>query len=416
MGFSAPLNPYIFYLIFPVSLWLSSPFYGLRLGPISPFYLLLIPLILKARFMIPREQLVLFLLLIILPIYSYYIFNSYCYKSCDSFLGAIHPLVYSFLYYIRYLVAIYTLWIVVSKDILQVKQLVLLLNLVILIFFILSVVQLSLFNMGIVIGEVFEEGGIILGGKRFDVLFGEPNHVHSWLIPAYIVLNTIRRTPITKDPYFYAVLTVLIISFSTAWFLVISIYIIFKLSKTLSFSLTIPLIIAVLLFLFNYLVVDMADFKVIKELITINQRSVTILAGWEFFRNEVLFGYGVGMSPFFLPNSNIFAQYPVFNMSDLGRQNVMSTPLSIVFEFGVAGTILLLISLGRYLGVIYRSGLLPILLITFIPYLMVGSGFVAIPHLFNLLCLGVLARNLIRERIVANNICVKVGCKLYKKL
>ena len=103
------------------------------------------------------------------------------------------------------------------------------------------------------------------------------------------------------------------------------------------------------------------------DVFTVSERSVTVLAGAELFMSSslnILLGYGVGLTPYLISSTDVFSDYPFFNLSSLGRQNVMNSYLELFFEFGLIGGLLyfyLLIKASRITTAKQLVAILPIL-------------------------------------------------------
>lgn len=183
---------------------------------------------------------------------------------------------------------------------------------------------------GTEVGYIFESGW----GIRYGSFFGEPQTLSAWICCTMYCSWLGRKFIGPRFGYWLIISTAgaLLLTQSTAWIISFILFIIIMFG--------VRLYTAAFVLGLGSLLIEVVFEKIYSDLFLVSERSVTILAGAEFFLKDIytiFFGYGGGMSAYLLPKSATFLEYPQFVLSDVGRQNIMNTFLDITFEFGLFG-------------------------------------------------------------------------------
>lgn len=366
------------FLILPVMI-LSSPHYGIIIGGVNlAFIALLIPCIRYSR-RIDIKLVMSFFLFVLAAANGIYQVDQNCGYSCSSFAGALNPVFYSIASGARYFLAFYIYYSMRKWQFITDKHIDLACRFIINYFFFIVLLQTVSYSLGYPLGGYFW-GGLLYDGVRYDALFGEPSHVHSWLVPAFIIYS-INRDAISY-PNLLKVLALLVICFSLAWLTALIVFLVYYRFGARGTAF-IAMVGAVVSFTFLASVIDFNDLKYVVELSGLNERTITYFAGWEMYAGNWLFGYGVGATPYLLPLTDWFSNYPSYDLSEFGRQNVMSTPLAVLYEFGLVGTLIIIFLLvDLFRDSRFRSGRIAFG-IMILPYFFVGSGLVASPFIYS---------------------------------
>lgn len=379
-----------------VACWLSSPFYGPKVGPVNFAYSLVLIYLVRSKFRFTIYIVPAVLYILLSPVIGQLVISSFCISACNSFFGAGDPLLYGYLQGFRLILAILVISYCTDHKICSPETVVVCCRFLIVGFFCASVIQSLAFYLGFTLGSIFPSGGLMYGSLRFDALYGEPNHVHSWLVPACGFLIFTRASGYKL--YCLLGIAVLVWSFSLAWSIVF-VSLLFltpyqdqKLQqRKYSFIIVSSLLIVSIAAFYKSM--DVGDYgKIALELGSLNERSGTVIAAFEILKDHPMFGYGIGYSPYLLINTDLFLQNPSINLSHLGRQNVMSTPVQIVGELGLVGFFLTILALARYFRFLWHYRLIGLAALLSLPYLAVGSGLVAIPHLLTLAAIPALVK------------------------
>ena len=167
-----------------VACWLSSPFYGPKVGPVNFAYSLVLIYLVRSKFRFTIYIVPAVLYILLSPVIGQLVISSFCISACNSFFGAGDPLLYGYLQGFRLILAILVISYCTDHKICSPETVVVCCRFLIVGFFCASVIQSLAFYLGFTLGSIFPSGGLMYGSLRFDALYGEPNHVHSWLVPA----------------------------------------------------------------------------------------------------------------------------------------------------------------------------------------------------------------------------------------
>lgn len=331
---------------------ISGNFSPLRLGPILPIFSYLvfigflhISLILKFA---QKTPFAIYSMLVII-VSGYFASNA----SIEDFMisgfefsGAQDPHIYAAMATARLIISIGIL-IVVAKMFQQNEK-----NAVIALYFLHAILVISLFFQAIFFNFFDIEIGYIYqnnAGTRFGGILGEPQTLSAWICSTMFCVFSSRNLMVIRGARAWLILSTaasLALTSSTAW--IISFIAFMVILSNLA------LLRAFIFLIFSVIFFDVVYNKLYADLFVVSERSVTLLAGYEFFTDNignVIFGYGPGMSPYLLPKSAIFQEFPQLDLSDVGRQNVMNTFLDLTFEFGVIGFVIYAFLVAKALSI-----------------------------------------------------------------
>ncbi len=365
------LNKYLF-ITLPMFIFLSGNFTPLRVGPITPVYFWIITFlfnnIASARFFIFHKKYILLLITFLILIFvQYFLIFSYELNKFNTFLGSIRTDAYFFMSLIRYFLIMNFILILMTQ---YEKYFELIKKAIFITFYVLSItllIQFSLDIIGIKVGYVFP-GNFI---NRYGSFIGEPQTAQAWIsLSAFYLLY---NSQITGRLYLIIFLTLsLILTSSSAWIAATIIY--FAIENKIKFKNIVQIIMGTIFLV--YLIGD----KFFAEFFVVSERSITILAGIDIYSKyffNIIFGYGVGLSPYVIGESFWFNLYPSMWLGDnFGRQNVMNTPIEYILEFGIYGFILVYayVSMLKEIGIKINYVLsLPLIL----GLMTIGGGFVS---------------------------------------
>ena len=327
--------------LMPGLVLVSGNFSPFRLGPILPIFgLLIIYVITKYRqlskFFQRNSILVLVLALFIIGAILMMLYVAVNQQlQGNEFEGAIHPILYSLMSLCRYLLVVMVLIILTHKDALKYRgwwRALLASYCVILLPLYAQAFLHIFFNFDF--GYLFP----VENGMRYGGLIGEPQTISAWLCSFFLVLYLgadDRVASLAKFMLIVSIFTVLILTQSTAWILGLFVFVFFQI------KIRIALLILVVVMIVG--VFDSISDKILADIFLVSERTVTILAGAELFMSSylnILLGYGVGLTPYLINNTDVFSGYPEFNLSHLGRQTVMNSYLEVFFELGLIGGLL----------------------------------------------------------------------------
>lgn len=348
--------------LIPGFVLVSGNFSPFRIGPILPIFGLLIIYVLSQHNQLSkffhRNGLVVLAMAAVTAgaiLVAAYMVIDYKLQG-NEFEGAIHPIAYSLMSLCRYLLVILILVVLTRDDVFKYRGWWLaLLTSYCVILFPLYAQAFSHVFLKIDFGYLFPAEN----GMRYGGLIGEPQTISAWLFSFFLVLYLGLDNQAASLAKFLLIISVLIALFmtqSTAWILGFFIFVLLR-AKLWMIALLLVVIVAVGV---SDLVID----KIIADIFTVSERSVTILAGAELFMINsfsMLFGYGVGLTPYLINNTDVFNSYPVWSLSDLGRQTVMNSYLEVFFEFGLIGGLLYFYLLVKGSRITSLRQLLPIL-------------------------------------------------------
>ena len=340
----------------------SGNFSPFRIGPILPIFGLLIIYVLSQHSQLnnffQRNGLVVLAMAVVAAgavLIATYIVIDYKLQG-NEFEGAIHPIAYSLMSLCRFLLVVLVLIVLTRDDVLNYRGWwQALLTSYCVIIFPLYLQTLSHVFLNIDFGYLFPTES----GMRYGGLIGEPQTISAWLFSFFLVLYFGLDNEASGLVKFLLILSVLIALFmtqSTAWILG---FFIFLLLRARLGVIALLLLVAVASGVY-----DSVINKIIADIFTVSERSVTILAGAELFMTNslsMLFGYGVGLTPYLINNTDVFNSYPVLSLSDLGRQTVMNSYLEVFFEFGLIGGLVYFYLLVKGARITSLKQVLPIL-------------------------------------------------------
>lgn len=172
---------------------------------------------------------------------------------------------------------------------------------------------------------------------RFGSFLGEPQILNFYALPGliYSFVSCIFHQKKSRS-YFHVLIFLFAIPFcySTAFIGAISLAILIIFIKNKLTRFLIGLFIIISFFFIS---------QKSEQVTSINLRSITVVAGVELLKDNLIFGIGVGMSPFYLFETDIFSSFPEFNFSNEFRQNIMNSYVEILVEFGIIGLLILFI-------------------------------------------------------------------------
>ena len=372
-----------FWSLAPFVVLLSGNFSPYRIGPILPIFLL-ITFFVAAKvkqvfFVLCREKkLALYLIIFVLYSFSSAFVNIYGFDiQGDEYKGAIDPFFYSSMGILRYIL-VFAFALVVTRLYTTPDRRIYysVLTLYSLLFVGLVLQVLSHYFLNINFGYMFYVQDIV----RYGGMIGEPQTLSAWIFLSFMFLyayNDELRSNHFWSKFFLlsSIFIALLLTQSTAWLLAFLVWILAHVRLSLSSYFLTGFLLIIVIWFFGQDVANKIDY----DLLRISERSITIVAGYELFTKDIsgmLFGYGPTLSSYVLLNTEIFGEYPVFNLSDMGRQNVMNPYLEILFEFGVLGAIIFLVVFFKVFGINSRKKLVALLPI-FLGIFGVGSAFVS---------------------------------------
>lgn len=327
--------------LIPGFVLISGNFSPFRIGPMLPIFGLLIIYVMSQRGQLSRffqRNLLVVLAMAALTagaiLIVTYMVMDYELQG-NEFKGAIHPIAYALMSLCRCLLVVLVLVVLTRDDVFKYRGwwLALLISYCV-ILFPLYVQAFSHVFFSIDFGYLFP----VENGMRYGGLIGEPQTISAWLFSFFLVLYLGvdgRATGLAKFLLIISVLVALFLTQSTAWMLGFFIFVLLRANLGVIALLLVVIVAAG--------VSDRVMDKIMADMFTVSERSVTILAGAELFMTNslsILFGYGVGLTPYLINNTDVFNNYPVWRLSDLGRQTVMNSYLEVFFEFGLVGGLL----------------------------------------------------------------------------
>lgn len=352
--------------LLPGFVLVSGNFSPFRIGPILPIFGLLIIYVLGqhgqlSKFFQKNSLTVLALVVITAGAILMALYTAIDYGlQGNEFEGALQPIPYSLMSLCRYLLVVLVLIILTREDALHYRKwwLALLVSYYVILLPLYAQALLHVF-FNYDFGYLFP----VETAMRYGGLIGEPQTISAWLCSLFMVLFLGVRDRATRFVQFLLIaslLLALVLTQSTAWIIA---FLSFWLIRARLWQIAIILLVMVITG-----VADRVTEKIIADIFTVSERSITILAGVELFIKNpmtMLFGYGVGLTPYLITNTDVFASYASFNLSDMGRQTVMNTYLEVIFEFGLVGGLVyfyLLIKACRITSIREVLNVLPILI------------------------------------------------------
>ena len=253
----------------------------------------------------------------------------------NEFEGAIQPIAYSLMSLCRYLLVVMILIVLTRDDALKYRGwwLALLTSYCVILLPLYAQAFLHFF-FNFDFGYLFPVDNLM----RYGGFIGEPQTISAWLFSFFLVLYLgvdNQTTGLAKFLLIFSILIALNLTQSTAWMLA---FFIFVLPRA-----RLGIIALLLVVIVTSGVFDRVTDKIVADIFTVSERTVTLLAGAELFTSSsftLLFGFGVGLTPYLITNTDVFADYPVWNLSNLGRQTVMNSYLEVFFELGLIGGLL----------------------------------------------------------------------------
>ena len=372
-----------FWYLMPFFVLISGNFSPYRIGPVSPIYILIalyvlvnIKVLINILYNNGRLTLFYFIFIFYTIFFSMMSINVFNIQG-NEFNGAISPSLYTFLGVFRYTLILFFVLIVSRVEYLPHKNIyrsILSLYLLLLSILVLQVFAFNIFN--IELGYIYHYGDAV----RYGGLTGEPQTLSAWIFTSFLFLYTYKNDQTHNLRYkFFLLLSMaitLIFTESTVWILAFLSFIVIYFKYTFY---TKFLILGLLMYLvFGGLGQELEN-KIYGDLLLISERSITIVAGFEVFSNNFytyIFGYGASLSPYLIINTEIMETYPWFNLSNIGRQNVMNTYLEILFEFGIFGVIIFLYLFFKNSNIVNIRTFVALIPI-FIGIFSIGGGFVA---------------------------------------
>lgn len=327
--------------LLPLFVLVSGNFSPLRIGPILPIYWLFFIYAVSKRKVITgyfsKSSLSIMGLVVFgsiaIVIATYTVISQQIVGN--EFEGALHPIAYSLLAVCRYIFILLILILLCRGGVTNNRSwwnALFLGYFLILVPLYLQVILHKFFNFEI--GYIFP----VETGFRYGGLIGEPQTISAWLCCFFFCLVSDVRyyaKSSLKTFLYVSIVISLILTQSTSWIMAFSLFVLLRARLWLIFSVVFGLVISGI----SAQILD----KIFAEMFVISERSITLAGGYELFSKSplnIIFGYGAGLTPYLLPSTDIFHQYPVFNLSDLGRQTIMNTYLEVIFEMGLIGAFL----------------------------------------------------------------------------
>jgi len=220
-------------------------------------------------------------------------------------------------------------------------------------FVLFPLIQIVLLKCNIVIGQVFNDDAQY---SRIGSYVGEPSVLAGMLccgiFPLVAAIKIPNKIVLVNKKYLIAILVIatLDLMFTYSLSVIIAIIITFILSMRKLFNKSILLIFILTLIalsIFNTDFQQAITLKFVRELTTINIRSLSWLIGFNAITNNMLTGVGIGQAPFFiqtylLPVSDIpFDVHKYIDFASM-RFTPMNTYIEFVMETGITGILILL--------------------------------------------------------------------------
>ena len=380
--------------LLPGFVLISGNFSPLRIGPILPiFWLLAIYVICKRRllekFFLKSGLSVVAMVAIIINAVVVAAYTTMSHQIAgNEFEGAIQPIAYSVMTLCRYILIVLVLIVLSSEEAMKYRNWWVALFVSYFLILVPLYIQVIIHVFfGYEVGYLFPtETGIRYGG-----FIGEPQTISAWLCCFFFCLIAGMGSDAkasTKIFLYASLIIALVLTQSTAWALA---SLLFILSRTKLWL----FVLVMAGFVFFGLATQIAE-KIAVEMFAISERSVTIAAGFELFTNapiNIFFGYGLGLTPYLIVGTDFFSEFPVFNLSHLGRQTIMNSYLEVVYELGMFGSFLyffILLKASRITSIRQLLILIPILVGIFGDSGGFGAGYflISIPILLNLSRVG----------------------------
>lgn len=335
-----------------IGYWLLLPLFVLTSGNFSPFRVgLMLPIYAAFIFYVflHRKDLLDFLrregVLSLLTLISVTVSIIAVLRSIElyhihgtEFLGAINPVFYSTLALLRYIFTLGFLVVYAANIGQNFDRCCTAISVSYFLIFSLLCIQALCYKVGgLEIGYLFPDPR----GLRFGGFVGEPQTASAWMFSLFYVLYFRWMHKSDRSmPYGVLLIATQLLSLwftqSTAWMMAFAVFV----ASQCNFKYILLLLTC---FPFAGILEKLQD-KISADLFTISERSISVVAGFQLFSHDLIstvFGYGIGLSPYLIVRTPIFAAYPNFNLSSLGRQTVMNSYLEPLFELGVAGAVIL---------------------------------------------------------------------------
>ncbi len=376
--------------LLPAFVLISGNFSPLRFGPILPiFWLLAIYVIINKRlvenFFLKRGLLFVVMVSIMINVVVVVAYTTMSYRLIgDEFEGAINPIAYSLMTLCRYIFVVMVLIVLGREETIRCR------NWWLALFVSYCLILASLYIQfilhvffGYEVGYIFPT----VTGVRYGGFIGEPQTISAWLCCFFFCIISDMGSdakPSNKILLYVSLIMALALTQSTAWVLAFFVFILFRIKIWL-----------IILGIVGTVVLGYAGYifeKIAAEMFIVSERSITIVAGFELFARSfinIFFGYGVGLTPYLIVGTDVFSEYPFFDLSDLGRQTIMNSYLEIIYEFGLVGSFLyffLLFRAARIISMRHFLILTPILIGIFGVSGGFGAGYflISVPILLNL--------------------------------
>ena len=372
---------YLYTLIAVLALCFSGNFSEFKLFSATPIQLLLILyLMLNIKALVrakTSQPIMLFILYILAVIILGYInFRYSLTQDIKYFSGALDPFLYFLLSFIRVIMLILIVYLIANKiDVSSEHE------------FVISFTKIAFYTLSVsvILQALLSSTNSVTYGfmyfygdqPRYGSFFGEPQTLQSWITSAFVsnicLASRLNQKHIVFKKKFLAMQLIHILSLyltsSTVW-----IFATFVFYTVIAFRFR---LVNVIIFIgVGFFIALVLMNKIVADLLTVSERSITILAGAEIYLLDiynVLFGYGLGMSPYLIIGTNWFENYSIFLMSDFGRQIVMNSFLGLLFEVGILAVLpitlysLRILMFGRHISATFLAG--------FVGTLSIGNGF-----------------------------------------
>ena len=331
-----------------------SPFKFLSINAVQLFIICYLTLNLKSVYYakVPAWALIFVLYAVSLLFVSYLNFLYFSVEEIQYFSGSVNPLLYFILSFGRVFILVIILYLTSAKTDLS-TEFKFLKKFTKSLFYFLSVsvfLQATAFYFfQVTFGFKFFYGDSV----RFGSFIGEPQTLQSWISSAFVCYICLISQNNLKDTLFSRKLILLQVTHvitlflcsSTVWIVAVFAFYIFSLYR-------LRLISNILLVAACFSIAQVIMPKISVDILSISERSITILAGAEIFTknlSNIFVGYGLGMSPYLIISSSWFENFPVFLMSEFGRQTVMNSFFGLLFEVGILLTLPIVVLTFKFL-------------------------------------------------------------------
>lgn len=328
------------------------------------------------------------LILMFAALMSFISFKMFYDSDITYFYGAKHPNLQFILSFGRMMLVLLTIIIILSIS--NVTSFISFMNRyclsIVLVLTLTLVCQALIYNLSDMhLGYIFYYGERV----RYAGFLGEPQTIQGWISSAsiaYVLLKSRQSgSTLIGDKNLITIqalnILALYLTESSLWVACTALFYLVYLFK---FRFRYAIILSVIL----ALLFAMLGSKINADLLNVSERSITLLAGYELYTRNmftIIFGYGLGMSPYLIISSSWFEIYPMFLLSEFGRQVVMNSLIGLIFELGLSVIVVFFIFLMK---IRLRRLELAVLFFAIMGTMVVGNGFWSPFFLLNLISIA----------------------------